>query len=223
MLRTVVSVVVICSLFVLNTRNVDAQTLGAGTGIPLELVDTANNGPRINIDEFYTATLNAGTYKATTFSYAAGQDGDAIPFLASLTGANPNEYQIIALGGTVNITGTPVTQTVPFGGSDTFTLTGQTTVFAGFTNSPTSPHNPIYLDNNTAATTDHDNVIEVPITSVGQLVGSPSTPMSHANLGRTYAFSIQVVPEPTGLSLLALGVAALTFVARRSCKNGWAR
>jgi hypothetical protein len=215
MLRSVISAVVTASMITISASTATAISIGAGTAIPLEVVDTPNNGPRINVDESYAVTLEAGTYQATSFSFAAGQNGDVIPFLARLTGNNPNEYEIIALGAQADITGAPVTQTVPFGGSDTFSLAGSTTVFAGFTNSPSSPHNPVYLDNNTAETTDHDNAIEQAITSVGQLIGSPANPMSHANLGRTYAFSIEVVPEPSALALLGFGLGLMALVLRR--------
>ena len=216
MIRNMVSGVVIAAMITFSVSNAVAISIGAGTAIPLEVVDTANGGPRINVDENYAVMLDAGPYRAMSFSFAAGQDGDAIPFLATLTG-NPNEYEIVALGDQVAITGSPVTQTVPFGGSDSFTLATSTTVFAGFTNSPASPHNPIYLDNNTAQTTDHDNAIEQAIMSVGQLIGSPANPMSHANLGRTYAFAIdvQLVPEPSGLALLGSGVGLIALIWRR--------
>ena len=192
MSRIPFAVVVAASLLMFSVSSATAQSIGAGTGIELEVVDTPDGGPRINVDESYAVTLDAGVYQASSFSFAAGQDGDAIPFLATLTGDNPNEYEIIALGSQVDITGSPVTTTVPFGGANTFSLPASTTVFAGFTNSPDSPHNPVYLDNNTPETTDHDNDIEAPITAVGQLIGSPSSPMSHADLGRTYAFAVDV-------------------------------
>ena len=216
MFRSVISTLVIASMITFSVSSAKAISIGAGTDIPLELVDTPNDGPRINIDEGHAATLDAGPYRVVSFSFAAGQDGDAIPFLATLTGNNPNEYEIIALGDQVDISGAPVTQTVPFGGSDTFSLSASTTVYAGFTNSDASPHNPVYLDNGTAETTDHDNAIEEAITSVGQLVGSPANPISHADLGRVYAFSIdvQLIPEPSALVLLGFGLGLMALISR---------
>lgn len=222
MVRGFILAAAITAMMCLSVSSAEATLIGAGTGITLEVVDTPDGGPRINVDESYAVTLGAGPYQAVSFSFAAGQDGDAIPFLATLTGNNPDEYEIIALGNQVDISGAPVTQTVPFGGADTFTLDASTTVFAGFTNSAASPHNPIYLDNGTAETTDHDNAIEAALTSVGQLVGSPANPMSHPNLGRTYAFSIDVqpIPEPASFTLLVFGLSLMAVTLRRRRHQG---
>jgi len=165
------------------TETRSAVVIGAGTGIPKDAVDTSGPNPRTNVDESFTQTLPRGTYRATDFSFAAGQTGDVKPFLGVSTGSN--QYSVLALGDTVNVAATG-TQTVDFGGSDTFILPGPTTVHAGITN-PGSSQNPVYLDNGTTTTTDHDGS-PTPITTAGQTVGG----FSHPGLDRTYAFDISV-------------------------------
>ena len=204
------------SLVCLLAETASAVPIGAGTGITLEVMDTTNGGPRTNIDESFTQILGPGSYFATDFSYATGRGGQATPFLAVLIGAD--QYQVIALGDTVNIPGAE-TQTVPFGGTNAFNLPAATTVYAGFTNPPGAIDNPIWLDNNTVGTTtDHDATALNLITSVGDIVDG----FSHTNLPRTYAFSVNVeqIPEPGTFVLAGIGVLGTLLLARRKRQQG---
>lgn len=186
-----------------------SATIGAGVSIPLEGIDTAG-APRTNVDLGYTAVLSPGKYAAVEFTFAYGQDGTVIPFLAELVG--DHEYRVLALGDEVAVTGTG-TMTVDFGGDAVFDIDDPTRIYAGITNPP-GADNPVYLDNGTATLTDHDGSPTL-ITSVGQLVGNFSNP----NLGRTYAFeiSLRLVPEPStlGLAVPALGGLLLWGTRRR--------
>lgn len=175
---------------VLLAVNLTAQavTVGAGTGIPLEVVDTAGSQPRTNVDQSFTQTLPAGVYVVRDWSYAAGQSGSVTPFAAVANGVD--SYSVAALGSQVNLGGA-VTTTSNFGRSNTFVLTAPTTVFAGITNPPGS-QNPIFLDNLTATQTDHDGT-PTTITGINQTVNGFSNP----NLGRTYAFSLNVDTRAT--------------------------
>lgn len=162
--------------------SVSAVTVGAGTGIPLETVDTAGE-PRTNVDESFTVVLQPGTYEVSNFSFAAGQSGNVTPFVAFANGAD--NYRVVAVGDQQVIPGV-TTQTVPFAGAPRYfsVTTANTTVFGGITNVGTQ--NPIFLDNNTVGTTtDHDSS-PTPITRAGDVV----TGFSNANLPRTYAFAI---------------------------------
>jgi hypothetical protein len=181
--------------------------VGAGTGIPNDLVDTVGTGGRINVDQGNPLNLPAGTYLITTFSYDAGTTGDVTPFLAvSANASDPTDmYTAIAVGETVNVVAAPLTdQTVPFGGSATFTLSAPRVVYAGIAS---SLQNPVYLDNDTPGlNTDHEGTMAP---SYDVTVGGPVPPdtmFSNVNLPRSYAFSInvEVIPEPSaGLLVLA--------------------
>ena len=208
----VVSLLVVLSIVLLGNFSVHAEPIpiGAGTGIPLDELDTTGGGPRTNVDLSSPVDLVAGFYQATEFSFAAGRAGQATPFLAVSTG--PQTYKVIALGDNA-VFDAAATTTVPFGGTDVFSLDATTTVFAGIINPPGSVDNPIWLDNGAGAT-DHDNADLSPITAVGDVVDG----FSHANLGRTYAFSITVddaIPEPSSLLLASIAFASLGCCALR--------
>lgn len=187
----------------------DAQTIGAGTGIANDEVDTPNTGGRINLDNTTPISLAAGTYTATLFTFDAGQSGDVTPFLAFET--TPNVFQAIAVGATQNLLGFEQDTSVPFGGSAVFTLATTTTVFAGITS---SVQNPIFLDNGVGLT-DHEAAGAASYTvTVGGTV-PPDGVFSNPDLGRTYAFSVTVVPEPSSLGLALLGATGLLGMRRR--------
>lgn len=168
-----------------------AITVGAGTGIPLEAVDTPGANPRMNVDQSFTQVLQPGIYVVNEWSYAAGQAGNVTPFLA--TSSSADNYTVVAIGNEVTIAGAG-TATAAFGRSNTVVITAPTTVFAGIT-SPTT-QNPIFLDNGTGTQTDHDNS-PTPIANPGNAISG----FSNANLGRTYAFSLDVQTRTSPLRL----------------------
>ena len=85
------------------------------------------------------------------FSFAYGQDGKVIPFLARLVG--DNQHEVLALGDEVAVTATGET-TVAFGDDDVFLLDTVTRVYAGFLN-PSGSNNPVRYKNGTTTLTDH--------------------------------------------------------------------
>ncbi len=197
-------------------------TVGAGTGIlglpdPNNQVDTPTDGTtdqsRQNLDQDFTATLGPGTYEGAVWTYQAGQTGSVIPYIAFSTGAD--SYEILAVGTQVDVdsSGLNVDVTVLFGGSP-FTLTSSTEIFGGIVN-PTvaGSQNPIWTNLNSGNTVDHDNNADGNLSPA--VVGGTVDGFGHANLARSYAFSIDVVPEPsTGLMITVLSGLAV-FVMRR--------
>ena len=187
-------------------------TIGPGTSIPNDGVDTPATGGRINVDQGNSLLLAPGTYRATRFNYDAGVSGDVAPFLAVSNGTN--SYQVLALGNTVNVPAVQTDQSVPFGGSDLFTLSLPTVVYAGISS---LQQNPIFLDEGTAANTDHDAPAGGPLSTV--VVGGTIENVSNADLGRSYAFSVNVdVPEPSSVLGLML-TAAAGLILRRGHKR----
>ena len=202
----------------------NAATIGAGVGTLLlpganNQVDTGTSGSndqsRQNLDETFFVTLPAGTYTATSWQYNAGQAGGVTPYLAILT--SPDNYQIIAVGNLQTITGGfGVDTTVAFGGSDTFTLGSATNIYAGIVNPmQIGSQNPIRTNVNSGSTVDHDNNFDGLMSPA--VLGGPVNGFGHANLARSYAFSVEVVPvpEPTAAIFSAFGLAGLLFGTRR--------
>ena len=202
----------------------NAATVGAGVGILTQA--GANNAfdtpatattdqSRQNLDDKFFVTLPAGTYIATTWQYNAGQAGQVIPYLAVLTGADA--YQIVAVGSTQTITGGfGVNTTVTFGGSSTFTLGAATNLYAGITNPKgLGSQNPVNTNLASGGTVDHDNNADGNMSPA--VLGGAVNGFGHANLARSYAFSINVdpIPEPTTALLSSLGVVGLLFGTRR--------
>lgn len=98
-------------------------------------------------------------------------------------------------------------------------LGAESDIYLGIINPPGSADNPIYLDNNTSTTTDHDGMSLPVIDETGDVVDG----FSHLNLGRTYAAAVTVeevavggglIPEPAGLGLI--GLAALSLRKKRT-------
>ncbi len=202
----------------------NAATVGAGVGILTQA--GANNAfdtpatattdqSRQNLDDKFFVTLPAGIYKATTWQYNAGQSGQVTPYLAVLTGSDA--YQIVAVGSTQTITGGfGVNTTVTFGGSSTFTLGAATNLYAGITNPKVAgSQNPINTNLASGGTVDHDNNADGNMSPA--VLGGAVNGFGHANLARSYAFSINVdpIPEPTTALLSSLGVVGLLFGTRR--------
>jgi hypothetical protein len=224
-MRTQLSTLLATSAVALGfISNAHAVTIGAGPGILLlvganNASDTPTDGTtdqsRQNLDDSFTATLGAGTYIASSWSYNAGQTGSVIPYLAMSTG--PNTYQVLAVGSQVDIVGGFGSDvTVTFGGSSEFTLGASTEIFAGIFNPPgAGSQNPITTNLASGSTVDHDNNADGLISPIS--VGAPVDGFGHADLARSYAFSIDVqpVPEPSSALFSMLGLAGLTILARR--------
>lgn len=218
--KSIISASIACGLIV----NAGAATIiGAGPGIlSLEgannAVDTPSDGTtdqsRQNLDDTFTATLAAGVYSINSFSYQAGQTGSVIPYLAKLTSADT--YEILGVGDQIDVTTLDADVTVAFGGSNQFTLSESTEVYAGIVN-PTGAgsQNPIKTNLASGSTVDHDNNADGLISPA--VVGGTVDGFGHANLSRSYAFSVEVdaVPEPSSALLSLLGVAVIGFRRRR--------
>lgn len=190
--------------------------VGAGTSINNDATDSA--GGRINVDQNVPRTLQPGTYVATLFNFDAGVAGDVTPFLAVRpNAANTNAYVAIAVGTPQAIAAPGQNLSLPFGGSATFTLAATTQVFAGIAS---STQNPIPLANG-AASTDHEGGGQAATSYFVTLGGNvpPDGAFSNPDLGRAYAFSIdvQLVPEPSlaAVTLIGAGVAQTLRRPRR--------
>jgi hypothetical protein len=220
---------VACTLAIGLVGTAQAETVGAGIGI-LDLpganntFDTPSDGTtdqsRQNVDISFTATLGAGEYMGTNWSYRAGQTGSVIPYLALRTG--DHSYQILAVGNQVDVgtDGLNLDVTVPFGGSS-FTLAAPTEIFGGIVN-PKVPgsQNPIYTNLASGSLMDHDNNADGNLSPA--VVGGTVDGLGHTNLARSYAFSIDVavVPEPSAaLSMMTLmGITGLVMRRRLARK-----
>ena len=200
------------------TGAAEAVLIGAGTAIPNDESDTA--GGRINVDQGSPATLQPGVYIATAFQFDALVAGTVTPFLATGGGAN-SQYTVIALSNEIPVPNPGQDQSAPFTGSNIFTITTPTQVFGGIAS---STQNPIALDNGTPANTDHEGGGQAATSYLVTLGGNvpPDGTFSNANLGRTYAFAINVelVPEPAALSVGLLGGLGLLARRRRHCPRG---
>jgi hypothetical protein len=157
----------------------------------------------------------AGEYVGSTFSFNAGQTGSVIPYIAASTG--DDTYEILAVGSQVDIdtSGFDVDTTVPFGGSS-FTLAAETELFAGIVNpAEAGSQNPIYTNLASGETVDHDNNADGAMSLA--VVGGAVDGFGHANLGRSYAFSIDVnqVPEPSSVLLIVSGLVMIGLMRRR--------
>ena len=203
----------------------NAATIGAGTET-LDLAgadntfDTSSDGTndqsRQNVDISFTATLGPGEYLGTSWSYQAGQTGSVIPYIARSNGAE--SFEIVAVGDQVDVdaTGLDMDVTLPFGGSG-FTLDSATELFAGIVN-PTEvgSQNPILTNLNSGSLMDHDNNADGNLSPA--VVGGTVDGFGHANLPRSYAFSIEVnpVPEPSSVALLIIALfGVVAFRLRR--------
>jgi hypothetical protein len=165
------------------------------TGVQDTQSNGANNQMRQNINITDTVFLEAGIYHATTWDYQAAPDSGTagvtqpvFPFLTIVNG--PANHTVLAFGDTIDTE--PGTQNdVPFGGdNDTFTIpAGGATVAAGIQNpSEIGVQNSI-LTNTGFGITDHANSLN--FDEAGG-VGNALDSFGHANLPRTYAFSIDV-------------------------------
>jgi len=176
-----------------------AVTIGFGTDL-FGVQDTQSNGTsnqmRQNINITDTVFLDAGTYQATTWDYQAAEDATngatqpVFPFLTVVNG--PADHTVLAFGATIDTE--PGTQNlVPFGGDNkTFVIPeGGATVAAGVQNTNADAVQNSILTDTSFGTTDHANGNN--FDEAGS-VGANLTSFGHANLPRTYAFSIEVEP-----------------------------
>jgi hypothetical protein len=199
-----------------------AVTVGFGPGLT-GVQDTpagsgAENQMRQNINITNTVFLPEGIYMATTWAYQAAADSlvpgvtqPVFPFLTILNG--PANHTVIAFGATID-TDPGIQNLVPFGGSNNiFTIgPGGATIAAGIQNTNALGVQNSILTDLAFGTTDHANSLNVD--DAGS-VGATLDTFGHANLTRTYAFSIEVeqIPEPSTAALL--GLACLALMRRR--------
>ena len=108
-----------------------ATIIGSG-----DIVSDTNDGGTVDIvdgnnSQTLSASLAGQEYKATLFSYQVTGTGVGTlqPFLAIADGTT---YKPIAVGTHVTSSGSAAFADHSFGGSDTFTLSADTTVYAGF-------------------------------------------------------------------------------------------
>ncbi len=207
------------SLALLGTAS--AVTIGFGPNVTTPVQDTmsdgTNNQMRQNINITDVVTLGPGTYQAISWDYQAAPDATngatqpVFPFLTILNGAA--SHTVLAFGSTID-TEPGIQNLVAFGGTNnTFTLTSDTTIAAGVQNpSGAGIQNSIMTDTSFGVT-DHANSLN--FDEAGG-VGNTLDNFGHANLTRTYAFSIEVVqvPEPSSALLVFLG-GAVAFRRRR--------
>jgi len=188
------------------------MVIGPGAGITNALQQDTPGGERLNVDRTTFVTLPAGEYEVEDWRlnvFSNTEGGTITPML--LSGA-PSSYTTVWLGSAFDPTSNGVQTVVETG---TFTLAASTDIYAGFFTAA-SGSGIIALDQNNVGTgnsrTDHDNSFVAPM-GTGQTVSA----FSHTNLGRTYAFEVNVVPEPATMSLLALG--GLALLHRRESSN----
>jgi hypothetical protein len=201
-----------------------AVTIGFGTALPVPVQDTQSNGTnnqmRQNINTTDTVVLGAGTYQAVSWSYLAAPDSatagvtqPVFPFLTILNGVG--NHTVVAFGLTID-TDPGANAGVLFGGvNNTFTIgAAGATIAAGVQNpSGDGIQNSIMTDTSFGIT-DHANSLN--FDDAGS-AGATLDTFGHANLPRTYGFSIEVVavPEPSTSLLALMAVAGFGGIRRR--------
>jgi hypothetical protein len=175
---------------------------------PVNSNDTAWYLDVVELDN--AQTLAAGTYTATTLNtqFTGTPQGTITPFLAVASG---NGYTPIAIGSAIDASSaTPAFASTAFGGSDRFTLTSATTVYAGVYSTSTG-NMAVGFDNGVGSTYITYGYADAPV--LGQA-------LSGNNIGqfsRTYDFSINVsaVPELSTWAMMLAGFGALAFAGYR--------
>jgi hypothetical protein len=232
-MKSAIARVMLSSLFLVNYVSIATATIiGGGTSVPGAAGLDGTQGRDI-VDITTTASLPAGTYQATLFDALIradlASDAKATPFLAIVSstpgstgnGTSSDLFKIIAVGAEQTYDGSSTgLQSRAFGGSNTFTLTGTTTVYAGFASNPATL-NPVTGIGTGSYGIDLWSVVGSAYYT--PVVGNDTVTLASggdraAGFGRQYAFDIQVnpVPEPSGMVLLLIGFAGLGFRRRRS-------
>ncbi|MDA0814759.1 MAG: Ig-like domain-containing protein, partial [Verrucomicrobia bacterium] len=193
-----------------------AVTIGFGTALTGgqdTQSDGTTNQMRQNINITDTVFLDPGTYQATTWDYQAAVDATngatqpVFPFLTIVNG--PANHTVVAFGETID-TEPGIQTVVPFGGTNnTFVIpAGGATVAAGIQNTNAPGVQNSILTDTSFGNTDHANSLNV---DEAGAVGATLDSFGHANLARTYAFSIEVEPvddpNPTPPVITSLGPA----------------
>ncbi len=173
--------------------SIDPVPIGPGSDITDATDQDTPGGKRLNVDRSRLLNLSAGTYNVDDFRlnvHTHTEGGTIAPMLLTGTPAN---YTTLWVGSAFDPTSNG-DQTVSESGS--FTLASATDVYAGFFTSDTGS-GIIALDGNNSGSgssaTDHDSSFTAP-TGPGQAV----TGFSNPNLGRTYAFEINVSVDDDG-------------------------
>ncbi|MDE0861256.1 MAG: Ig-like domain-containing protein [Akkermansiaceae bacterium] len=192
---------------------IGGNIIGPGADITDATENDIANQERLNIDNTFT-TLAAGTYNVTDWQLnvvmSNAGTGEVTPML--LSGTSPS-YTILWLGAAFDPEVDGI-QTAPETGS--FTLEAPSDIYAGFFTTNLGSEI-IGTDANNSgsgfSSTDHDNDFIAP-TDVGETVGD----FSHAGLGRTYAFEINVVqgsqkdPRITNIRYINGGTPSVEFI-----------
>lgn len=176
-----------------------AVTVGYGpelTGVQDTQSDGTTNQMRQNINITDTVFLAEGVYRATTWDYQAAADATngatqpVFPFITIVNGLS--NHTVVAFGATID-TEPGIQNMVPFGGpNDTFVIgAGGATVAAGIQNTNAPAIQNSILTDTSFGNTDHANSLNV---DEAGSIGATLDSFGHANLVRTYAFSIEVVP-----------------------------
>lgn len=187
----------------------------------------------IAVDLNFPATFGPGNFVATQFNYqfnstvvgapSAVLTGTITPLL--LTGSGTS-YTPIAIGDTITYSGPTSFISVPFGGSNSFTLGSSTTVYPGLywtaTEIGQDERMPVGYDNFTG----NSYVFFGGGTGAGAntpVVGTPVSATGQGPFQRTYDFSVTVaaVPEPSSLilSALTIGLVGGACLQRRWSKD----
>ncbi|MCA9263336.1 MAG: lamin tail domain-containing protein [Planctomycetales bacterium] len=158
-------------------------------------VDSA--GVRLNVEPTFVQTLPAGTYNVQDISFAANSDGtgELLAFLAIQTAAGPT-YQTIWVSSATRPAAGDSIHTVPYAaGSQQFTLTAETDVYAGAWHDGAAK----VRFSSAATITNHDSSPITP-SAAGETIGDFSHPALN---DRTYAYHITVAAEGGTTSGLA--------------------
>ncbi len=198
-------------LSVTGLTTVTSAQLGAGADIANASAQDTPGQDRLNVELLF-ANFAPGTYRVSDWELNVldhTQSGTITPMLLTRTGT---AYTTLWIGDALDPSANGAQS---YALDATITLSVATEVYAGFFTQG-GGSGIIALDGaNTggnASGADHDNSFTAPA-SIGEDLGAFSNPGLH----RTYAFAINVlpIPEPAGITLLALAGIAHLFRRRR--------